>query len=148
MQKTPFQNSSPFSHSFKMFDCMSTQDDHEIRILKQFSPDMVSEIWLSFSSHLVFCYETFCKTLLGRLPNWKNTPGFNVIHSWPKETHDLEKYQISIDCNGISAVLRIPKHDIPLDISRYWENHLTFLDGVFCDLLQICVIKCDPAGVT
>ncbi len=29
MQKTPFQNFSPFSHSFEMFECMSTQENSE-----------------------------------------------------------------------------------------------------------------------
>ena len=60
----------------------------------------------------------------------------------------LKKYQICIVPNGISAVLRIPKHDVPLDFSRYSGNRLTFLNGVFCDLFQILVIKYDPAGVT
>ena len=62
--------------------------------------------------------------------------------------HRLEKYQICIDCSGIWAVLRIPKHDIPLDFSRYRENHLIFLNRVFRDLCQIPVIKYDPAGDT
>ncbi len=59
-----------------------------------------------------------------------------------------KKYQICINHNGIWAVLRIPKHDTPLDFSRYRENRLTFLNGIFCDLFQIFMIKYDPAGVT
>ena len=42
MQKTPFHNSPPFSHSFKMFECMS-QGNCEIRNPWQFSLNMVSE---------------------------------------------------------------------------------------------------------
>ena len=37
---------------------------------------------------------------------------------------------------------------IPLDFSRYRENRLTFLNGVFCNLIQILMMKYDPAGVT
>ncbi len=54
MQKTPFQISPQFSYIFKMFQCMSTQENHELRILRQFSPDMVFEIWLPFLNHLMF----------------------------------------------------------------------------------------------
>ncbi len=91
MQKIPFQNSSPFSHSIKMFECNSTQENCEIRNIGQFSPDMVSENWLDFPSHLIFWHEIFLKHYL---ENWrikKNTQDFNFTHSWPKEMHRLEE---------------------------------------------------------
>ena len=69
------------------------------------------------------------------------TPGQKKCIVW-------RRYRICSDCNGIWAVLRNPKYDIPLDFSRYQENHLTFLNGFFCDRFQILVIKYDPAGVT
>ena len=61
MQKTPLQNSSPFSHSFKMFECMSTQESHEIRNVWQFSPDMVG--WL-FQVIWYFDMKSFLKHYL------------------------------------------------------------------------------------
>ncbi len=64
MQKTQLQNSSPFSHSFKMFECMSTQENCKIRCIGQFSPDMVSEVWLAFPGHSIFSYEIFLKHYL------------------------------------------------------------------------------------
>ncbi len=51
MQKALFQNLSWFSHSFKMLECNSTQDNCEIRNIRQFSSDMVSENWLAFPIH-------------------------------------------------------------------------------------------------
>ena len=91
MQKTSFQNSSPFSHSFKMFECKSTQENCEIWNIRQFSPDMVSENWLAFPIHLIFWYAIFLKHYLEHCRIKKNTQRFNTIHSWPKEMHHLEK---------------------------------------------------------
>ena len=88
--------------------------------------------------------------------HWKHVTTFSVKRNTPwkvaflfgKSVDRWTLYQICIDCNAIWAVLRIPKHDIPLDFSRYQENHLTFLNGGFCDLFQIPLIKYDPAEVT
>ena len=148
MQKTPFQNSSLFSHSFKMFECKSTQENCEIRNIRQFSPDMVSENWLDFPSHLIFWHEIFLKHYLEHCRIKKITKDPIPCTLGQKKCIIWEKYQICIDCNVIWAVLRIPKHDIPLDFSRYRENHLIFLNEGFCDLFQIPLIKYDPAGVT
>ena len=60
-------------------------------------------------------------------------------------TASIQRGSLCITPNGIWAVLRIPKHDILLDFSRYRENRF---EWVFCDLFQILMIKYDPAGVT
>ncbi len=130
MQKTPFQNFSPFSHSFKMFECMSIQQNSENMKHQTILPWHGLRIRLAFPSHLIFWCEIFCKTLLGTLQNYKNTPGFNTMHSWPKKTKN-RSFGKNTECNGIWAVLRIPKHAIPLDFSKYQENDLTFLNGFF-----------------
>ncbi len=83
-------------------------------------------LWLSFPSLLVFCYKTI-----------------NYVK------HYLEDYRIGkITQNSISYTLgqkkrmifwkntKLAFESISRVVPRYWENHLTFLDGVFCDLLQ------------
>ncbi len=94
MQKTSFQNCSPFSHSFKMFECKSTQENCEMSNIRQFSPDMVSENWLAFPIHLIFWYEIFLKHYLAHCRILKKNQRFNTIHSWPKEMHHSEKILI------------------------------------------------------
>ena len=59
-----------------------------------------------------------------------------------------KKTQIFIHCNGIWAVFRTLEHDIGMRFSRCRENHSTYWDGVFCDLLQISISRYDPARVT
>ena len=64
MQKTTFQNSSLFPRSFKMFECKSMQENCEKRNILQFSPDMASENWLDFPSHLIFWHDIVLKHFL------------------------------------------------------------------------------------
>ena len=92
---------------------------------------MVSKIWLAFRRHLIFWCKVFSKTFLGTLQNYKIPQDSIPCTLGRKKCIVCKEYRICIDCNGIWASLRIPKYDIPLDFSRYWENHLTFLNGVF-----------------
>ncbi len=52
---------------------------------------MVSENCLAFPIHLIFWYEIFLKHYLEHCRIKKYTQRFNIIHSWPKEMHHLEK---------------------------------------------------------
>ena len=146
IQKTRFQNPSPFSHSSKMFQWMSTQENSEIRNIGQFFADMVSQIWSAFPGHLIFWCETFFTTLLRALQNYKIPEDSIQCTLGQKKCNFCIEYRIWIGCNGIWAVLRIPKCNIPLDFRGYRENGLTFLNRVFCDLFQILMIKYGPAG--
>ncbi len=74
-----------------MFECKSTQENCEIRNIRQFSPDMVSENWLAFPIHLIFWYAIFLKHYLEQCRIKKNTQWFNTIHFWPKEMHHFKK---------------------------------------------------------
>ncbi len=56
------------------------------------------------------------------------------------------KYRICHDCNGIWAVLRIPKHDIPLDFLKYLENHLTFFNGFFATCFNFSLSNMTKPG--
>ena len=110
---------------------MSTQENSEIRNIRQFFPDMVSEIWLAFPGHLIFWCETFFTTLLGTLQNYKIPQDSIPCTLGQKKSIVCKEYRICIDFNGIWAVLRIPKYYIPLDFWRYRENGLTFSNWFF-----------------
>ena len=70
-------------------------------------------------------------TLLGTLQNYKIPQDSIPCTLGQKKCIVCKEYRICVGCNGIWAVLRIPKYDIPLDFSRYRENGLTFLNRVF-----------------
>ena len=88
VQKTPFQNFSPFSHGFKMFECVwhlrrtviykksSNFSWHGLRNLVGFSMSFDILIW----SHIPW-----------NTAESKNTLGLSTMHSWSKEMHRMEK---------------------------------------------------------
>ena len=149
MQKTPFQNSLRFSHSFKMFECTSTQENSEIRNIGQFFP--WHGLWnlVGFSRSFDILIWNLFWNITWNTAELKNIPGFNTIHCWPKEMDHLGKIP-NLPCLqwDLSSFTKSKTRHTLVDFLRYWENHLTFLNGFFCGPFQILVIKYDPAGVT
>ena len=148
MQKTPFQIPHRFPTVLK---CLSAS---------QLRKTMKYEISGNFPWHGLWKLAEFSESfdLLARnlflnitlnTAELKKIPKDSIPYSLDQQKCIIrKKYQICIDCSGILAVLQIPKHDTPLDFTRYQDNHLTFLNSVFCYLLQILLIKYHPAGVT
>ncbi len=91
MQKTPFQNSSPFSTVLKCLSASQLRKTVKYEISGNCPLTWSLKTGWIFQDIWYFGMKSF-RTLLGTLHNLKkNTQGFNNIHSWPKEMHHLEK---------------------------------------------------------
>ncbi len=128
MQKNPFQNPSPFSPSFKMLSASQLREATKN-----------TKYWAIFPWHDLWNLVGFSKSFDILLWNlflnitWNhaeliNTARFNTMHSWPKETHHLEKvpnlHWLQWDCSNFTKSKTW--HTL-----RYLENHLKFLNGFF-----------------